>query len=450
VEKARPPSEEVAVTTTERPPVQTEAAAPASGVAQKLEPLVTALLGTVPVRIDFWDGSHLGPDDSPAGVIHIRSVDAVSRIVWSPDELGAGRAFVAGDIGFDGDVFTLIRALRPAGRNIRAGIKAAPAAVAAARELGVLNRRLPPPPEEARPKGWRHSKSRDAQAISHHYDVGNDFYRLVLGPAMTYSCARFARPDMTLVEAQASKHELVCRKLGLHERTGMRLLDVGCGWGSMAMHAAANHGAHVIGVTISREQAERARERVAEAGLQDQVEIRIQDYRDLRGERFDAISSIGMFEHVGKAKMDEYFSTLFALLHPTGRLLNHAISSVGGSKLGPRTFAYRYVFPDGELIDVGDTVHGMQDAGFEVRDVECLREHYALTLRGWVANLEEHWDEAVAMVGIGRARVWKLYMAASAVGFEDSGLSLNQILAVRKGDDGLSAMPRTRDGWATA
>ncbi|MCU1376354.1 MAG: Cyclopropane-fatty-acyl-phospholipid synthase [Actinomycetia bacterium] len=436
------------MTTTERPYERLDPAP--VGVAATLRPLLTGLLGEVPVKIEFWDGSHLGPERSEPGTIHVRSLDAIRRVVWAPDELGVSRAFVAGDVDFDGDVFTLIRALRPAGMAMRSGLKVAPAALAAARELGVLSHRLPPPPEEAHPKGWRHSKRRDAQAISHHYDVGNDFYSLVLGPAMTYSCARFARPDMTLVEAQASKHELISRKLGLHERREMRLLDVGCGWGSMAIHAAANHGAHVVGVTISKEQAARARQRVTEAGLDDRVEIRLQDYRDLRGERFDAISSVGMFEHVGQARMSEYFATLHDLLHPTGRLLNHAISSVGGSKLGTRTFVYRYVFPDGELIDVGDVQHAMQDAGFEVRDVESLREHYATTLRHWVANLEEHWDEAVALVGEGRARIWKLYMAGSAIGFEDSGLSLHQVLGVRNGEDGLSAMPATRDGWVTA
>lgn len=215
------------------------------------------------------------------------------------------------------------------------------------------------------------------------------------------------------------------------------------------MHAARHHGARVVGVTISREQADYARRRVAEAGLEDRVEIRLQDYRDLGGERFDAISSIGMFEHVGKAKTAEYFGVLRSLLGPHGRLLNHAISSVKGSRLPRRSFTYRYVFPDGELLDVADTVAAMEEAGFEVRDVESLREHYAQTLRHWVANLEAGWDRAVELVGEGRARVWRLYMAGSAVGFEDGGIAVHQVLGVVPDPSGTSGMPRTRDGWAT-
>lgn len=433
------------ITQRRRPPAQER---PPEGVAEKLRPMIEGLLGELTVRIDFWDGSGIGPHID-AGTIHVRSADAIRRIVWAPDELGVSRAFVVGDIDFEGDPFELLKALRPAGRSIHAGVKAVPAALAAAARIGALKGPLPPPPEEARPRGSRHSKSRDAQAISHHYDVGNDFYRLVLGPAMTYSCARFTRQDLPLADAQAAKHELICRKLGLHERRGTRLLDVGCGWGSMAMHAAANHDATVVGVTISREQCEAARQRVTEAGLDDRVEIRLQDYRDLGGERFDAISSIGMFEHVGKARMGQYFETLHGLLEPTGRLLNHAISSVGGSRLPERSFVYRYVFPDGELIDVGETIGAMQDAGFEVRDVESLREHYALTLRHWVANLEARWDEAVALVGAHRARIWKLYMAGSAVGFEDGGIAVHQVLGVKRTDEGVSGMPLTRDRWAT-
>jgi cyclopropane-fatty-acyl-phospholipid synthase len=250
-----------------------------------------------------------------------------------------------------------------------------------------------------------------------------------------------------LEEAQEAKHELICRKLGLHQRTGARLLDVGCGWGSMALHAARRHGARVVGVALSKEQVAEARRRVAEAGLEDQVEIRLQDYRDLRGETFDAISSIGMFEHVGASRMARYFETLHALLTPTGRLLNHAISKPGGSFLGRKTFVGRYVFPDGELLDVSTVIRAMQEAGFEVRDVESLREHYSKTLHRWVSNLEEHWDEAVGLVGLPRANIWRLYMAASANGFDDGGLAIHQVLGVVPGPDGTSGMPATRTDW---
>jgi cyclopropane-fatty-acyl-phospholipid synthase len=379
--------------------------------------------------------------------LQVQSPDAIRRIVRAPGELGLARAFVSGEIDVDGDLFELIAALRPAGMRIGQAIVAVPALLGPARRLGVIGRPPPPPPIEARPRGRRHSNRRDAQAVGHHYNVGNEFYRLVLGESMTYSCARFLDPTASLETAQAAKHELICRKLGLHERSGMRLLDIGCGWGSMAMHAARRHGAQVVGITISGEQAADARRRVHEAGLDDQVEIRRQDYRDVRGEVFDAISSIGMFEHVGGRQIARYFSTVRDALTPRGRLLNHAISSVGGSKLGTRSFMYRYVFPDGELIDVGEVVLAMEAAGFEVRDVESLREHYSRTLRHWVANLQTHWSEAVALVGEARARVWLLYMAASAIGFEDAGLGIHQVLGVVTDALGDSAMPSTRRDW---
>lgn len=234
---------------------------------------------------------------------------------------------------------------------------------------------------------------------------------------------------------------LVCRKLGLHERSGLRLLDVGCGWGSMALHAAARHGAKVVGVTVSREQAELARRRVAGVGLEAQIVIRVQDYRLVRNETFDAISSIGMFEHVGRSRQDRYFQTLRALLRPGGRLLNHAISSPGSSKPGRRSFIYRYVFPDSELLDVGDAVLAMERAGFEVRDAESLREHYVKTLHAWVANLEAGWDDAVAMVGMARARIWRLYMAGCANRFAEGAISVHQVLGVATDDAGNSFMP---------
>ena len=277
-----------------------------ASIAAVLRPVVHAVLGAqLPVRLQFWDGSELKPSRAKAaGTLLIRSPDAVRRIVWAPNSLGLGRAFVAGDLDADGDLCEVIGALRdvvPDDRRV--GTKAAPAAVQAIRRLGLPTRPLPPPAEEARMRGLRHSPRRDAAAISHHYDVGNDFYRLVLGPSMTYSCARFSHPELDLNAAQAAKHDLICRKLGLSERPGGRLLDVGCGWGSMAIHAATHYDVSVVGITISEEQAALARERVAHAGLTDRVEIRLQDYRELRDERFDAISSIGMSEHVGQARL---------------------------------------------------------------------------------------------------------------------------------------------------
>ncbi len=420
-------------------------------VAAAMRPVIEGSFGRkIPIRFEFWDGSMLDPPNGAVATLRFQSPDAIRRLLWMPNELGLGRAYVSGEIDLDGDLFDVVVAFRDAKPEVAGAGRAwrvLPSAVVAAKRVGALRRPLPPPPEEARLKGWRHSLKRDATAIGHHYDVGNDFYRLVLGPTMTYSCARFAQPDATLEDAQHAKHDLVCRKLGLHEHAGARLLDVGCGWGSMAIHAALHYDARVVGITISRAQLERARQRVEEAGVADRVEIRIQDYRDLSGESFDAISSIGMSEHVGHGKLDQYFTTLRAALVPQGRLLNHAISSVGGSTLGPRSFVGRYVFPDGELIDVGNVVLGMERAGFEVRDVESLREHYARTLRCWVTNLEANWDQAVKLVGEARAKVWRLYMAGSAVGFEDGGIAIHQVLGVVPMSTGSAGMPATRRDW---
>jgi cyclopropane-fatty-acyl-phospholipid synthase len=442
---------------TPRPDVTAAPTAPTAppgveSIADIVRPITTQLLGDpLPVRIEFPDGSALGADsDGSPGTLRVRSMDAFRRILWSPNELGLGRAYVASDVDFDGDLYVMIERLRdrlPGDR--RMSWTAMPAVATAARRLGVVGRPLPPPPEEARLNGWRHSIGRDAVAVGHHYNVGNDFYRLVLGPSMTYSCARFADDGMDLAAAQAAKHELICRKLGLAERPGGRLLDVGCGWGSMAIHAATNYDVSVVGITISDRQVELARRRVEEAGLGDRVEIRRQDYRELGDEQFDAISSIGMSEHVGRKRLAQYFELLRRALRPTGRLLNHAISSVGGSRLGRSSFVGRYVFPDGELIDLGESVLAMERAGFEIRDVESLREHYAHTLRAWVANLESNWDAAVELVGQARARIWRLYMAGSVVGFTDGGINVHQVLGVVPTDRGDSAMPPTRDGWVS-
>jgi cyclopropane-fatty-acyl-phospholipid synthase len=262
---------------------------------------------------------------------------------------------------------------------------------------------------------------------------------------MTYSCAVFPTLEASLEEAQANKYDLIAQKLAL--RPGMRLLDVGCGWGGMVLHAARHYGVEAVGVTLSTRQAEWARRAVLDAGLDEQIEIRVQDYRDVHDGPFDAISSIGMFEHVGVRKLDEYFASLFALLAPRGRLLNHGIARTGGKPaIGRRSFVGRYVFPDAELHEIGTVASRVQKAGFEVRHVEGLREHYAQTLRRWIANLERNWDAAERLVGAGRARVWRLYMAGSAIGFDAGRLQIHQVLAVKNDRVGRSGMP-LRPDW---
>jgi cyclopropane-fatty-acyl-phospholipid synthase len=422
--------------------------------AHELTAIIGDLLGTdghdLPIRIETYDGGVLGPADAATSLM-VRSPDALRYILTAPGELGFARAYVAGALDVDGDIFEALR-LRDNLPDVRIGAKEW---AALARLVGHTGLRRPPlPKEEARLHGRRHTPERDAAAIHHHYDVSNDFYRIVLGDTMTYSCAVW--PDnsgnghepATLDDAQAHKYDLICRKLGLHP--GMRLLDVGCGWGGMVVHAARNYGVEAVGVTLSRSQLEYAQRAAEIAGVADRVEFRLQDYRGVADGTFDAISSIGMFEHVGKARLHEYFARLHTLLRPQGRLLNHAISRPPGdghAHFHRRGFIDRYVFPDGELHEVGTVVSAIQQEGFEVRHVETLREHYARTLRAWVANLERDWDAAAAATTTGRARIWRLYMAASAMNFEAGRTQVHQVLGVRS-DDGRSAMP-LRPDWGS-
>jgi cyclopropane-fatty-acyl-phospholipid synthase len=416
--------------------------------AQELKPVFRALLGEpLPVGVRLWDGSRLGPDNSPATAV-VNSPDALRRLLYRPNDLGLGRAYVTGELDIEGDAFAGLEALSAAApEDTRLGLKAWSHLAHAVVRLGVVGPPLPPPPEEARLHGRHHTRPRDAAAVGHHYDVSNDFYRLILGPTMAYSCARFTAPDVSLEDAQDAKFDLICRKLGL--QPGQRLLDVGCGWGGMVLHAVQHYQVEAVGITIAAGQQDLAQKRVAECGLTHRANIRLQDYRAVGNEpaSYDAVSSIGMFEHVGRARMADYFSVLHRVLHPTGRFLNHAISTPAGSRLGRNSFMARYVFPDGELQDVGVVVQAMQDAGLEVRDVESLREHYAMTLRRWVANLEANWEEAVSLVGERRARIWRIYMTGSAVSFERGDIAVHQVLGV-KPDHGASGMPLTRASYA--
>ncbi|CCG03665.1 class I SAM-dependent methyltransferase [Blastococcus saxobsidens] len=418
--------------------------------AELVSELGRLLLGApLPMSVRCWDGSRTVVDGAPTLVV--RHPRALRRLVYAPGELGLARAYVSGDLDIEGDLFAALGFPDdlPSRPELALDRRALARLAGPLLRLRVLGPPPAPPPEEARLRGSRHSLGRDRSAISHHYDVGNDFYRLLLGPSLVYSCAYFPEPGATLEQAQEAKLDLVCRKLGLEQ--GMRLLDVGCGWGSFALHAASRYGVSVVAVTISDAQAGLARRRIADAGLTDRVEVRLQDYREVDDGPFDAIASIGMAEHVGHASLPGYAARLHGLLRPGGRLLNHAIArgpAAGPDRPDPGSFLTRYVFPDGELQSLATHVQVLEEAGFEVRDVEALRRHYALTCRSWVRNLEQRWDDAVRWSSPGRARVWRLYLAGSALAFERHRTGVNQLLAVKPGRRGADPLPLLRPDWS--
>jgi len=405
----------------------------------------------VPFRFTAYDGSSAGPADSPIHV-HLTNRRGLSYLLTAPGDLGMARAYVYGDLELHGvhpgDPYAAMALLAS-----ESGVRIPPPAEALqiVRGLGWSYLKPPPPPPEEAPPRWRraieglrHSKGRDAEAIHHHYDVSNRFYELVLGPSMTYTCACFPSEQATLEEAQAFKYDLVARKLGL--RPGMRLLDVGSGWGGMVRHAAKNYGVEVIGVTLSREQAAWAQDAIKRDGLDHVAEVRYSDYRDVRDTGFDAVSSIGLTEHIGVRNYAAYFGFLRDKLVPGGRLLNHCITRPDNTTTGTGAFIDRYVFPDGELTGSGRITTEMQDLGLEVRHAENLREHYALTLKGWCENLVTNWDESVREVGEGTAKVWGLYMAGSRLSFERNEIQLHQVLAVKPDADGNAHFP-LRPDW---
>ncbi|HEX6684621.1 MAG TPA: class I SAM-dependent methyltransferase [Candidatus Limnocylindrales bacterium] len=403
----------------------------------------TGMSGVIEIRA--FDGSRAGPRDASVA-IEIKSHRALSYVAQAGGDLGLARAYIMGDLEIHGDIHTALMAASTLDVGTTVGTK-----LRLFRWLGgfKLLQRVPIPPEEIRRlPGRRHSKRRDQAAISHHYDVSNKFYSWILGPSMAYTCAVYPEADATLETAQYTKHDLVARKLGLKQ--GMRLLDVGCGWGGMVMHAGQYYGVKALGVTLSLRQAEWAQKAIAERGLSELAEVRHLDYRDVAETGFDAISSIGLTEHIGKAQLPGYFKFLYDKLKPGARLLNHCITRPNNLEPAVREnyFINRYIFPDGELEGPGYLMSVMHDAGFEVRHEENLREHYAMTLAAWSANLVNHWEEAVAEVGERRARIWRLYLAGSQWGFDRNNIQLHQMLGVKLDDEMRSHMP-LRPTWAS-
>jgi cyclopropane-fatty-acyl-phospholipid synthase len=394
------------------------------------EPLrreLAANLPQRPFRVAFWDGSELpSTNGTGAPTLRVKSPRALAHALRAPGQLGLGRAYATGDLEPDDlDAFLLmLRSYRPPPIERGAQLRLA---LAAARAAGPM--RPPPVPEvEQRPRGKRHSLERDRRSVQFHYDVSNEFFKLFLDESLTYSCAFFSLDDSSLEAAQFAKLELVCTKLALKE--GMRVLDVGCGWGSFALHAAREHGVRVTGITLAEGQAELARRRVAEAGLDDRIEIRLQDYRELSGE-FDAIASIGMVEHVGSNRIDEYMAVLARVLKPGGQLLNHGIARlrVGEPEAGP--FSERYVFPDAAPLHLSRIQTAIERAGLETHHVEDFRLDYAETLRHWARRLDENLAEAERIAGPERLRVWRLYLRAARQGFETGFTSVFQVRCSR-------------------
>lgn len=394
------------------------------------------------IEIRAYDGSRAGPPGAPI-TVEIRSPLAVSYLASAPGELGMTRAYITGHLDIKGDLYAALTSMQQLAFG---DLSPMTRARIVSRLLATrLRHPVKPPALEAKLRGRRHSPERDQAAIAHHYDVSNRFYEMILGPSMAYTCAVYPDEQATLEQAQYEKFDLVARKLGLRE--GMRLLDVGCGWGGMVIHAAREYGVRALGVTLSRKQAEWAQKAIAHAGLGDRAEVRHLDYRHVTETGFDAVSSIGLTEHIGRAQLGTYFTFLHSKLRPGGRLLNHCITRSGNSgDSRVRGFFGRYIFPDGELLSPGFLVSGMHDNGFEVRHEENLREHYARTLTAWSDNLQEHWDEAVREVGQQRARTWLLYLNASRLGFECNNIQLHQILGVKL-DGANSGMP-LRPDWA--
>ncbi|MFJ8728378.1 class I SAM-dependent methyltransferase [Streptomyces bauhiniae] len=412
-----------------------------TGVAHRLAVLVEDALGApLPVRLRAWDGSETGPSDAP--VVVLRSRRALRRLLWQPGELGLAQAYITGELDVEGDLTEGLRAAWTSARERgahtpRLTLADWARAVGEAARLGVVGPRLPAPATEARLRGDRHTKARDRAAISHHYDLSNDFYRLLLDDTMAYSCGYWTAEDMDPADAQRAKLELICRKLGL--TAGSRLLDIGCGWGSLTLYAAEQHRAQVTAVTLAREQAAYVREQVRARGLEQLVEVVCQDYRDITGSAYDAVATVEMGEHVGDDEYPAFAAALHRMVRPEGRVLVQQMSR-GANAPGGGAFIEAYIAPDMHMQPLGDTVGLLEAAGLEVRSTESMREHYVRTVAAWHRTLERRWDDVVALVGTETARVWRLYLAGGALAFEEGRMGVDQILSVRRDRAGASGL----------
>ncbi|MFI6655029.1 class I SAM-dependent methyltransferase [Streptomyces sp. NPDC050523] len=420
------------------------------GTAHRLAALAEeALGGALPVRLRAWDGSESGPADAP--VLVVRSRRALRRLLWEPGELGLAQAYVTGELDFEGDLAEGLRAMWTAARERglhppRTTLADRARAVGTAVRLGALGPRPSAPASQARLRGGLHSKARDRAAISHHYDLSNDFYALLLDETMAYSCGYWASddPGFTAADAQRAKLELICRKLALEP--GARLLDIGCGWGSLTLYAAERHKAQVTAVTLAAEQAAHVREQVRERGLSHRVDVVCQDYRDIGGGAYDAVATVEMGEHVGDAEYPSFAAALHRLVRPQGRVLVQQMSR-GRRAPGGGAFIEAYIAPDMHMRPLGETVSLLEEAGLEVRAVESLREHYVRTVSAWHRTLEDRWDDVAGLVGVETARAWRLYLIGGALAFEEGRMGVDQILSVRPTAQGVAGLPATPTAW---